>query len=125
MVLVEAPILAGRVACASSDLVQVAGISPRVLERTSRICAPRPEFSVPVRQTRRPTCRAAFVSRHIRGVLRPESARTISAARIGGMYSGIGGRIDVEVKDPAGHPRRVTRNRFVELEHRCHRVHCG
>ena len=32
MVLVEAPILAGRVACASSDLVQVAGVSPRVLE---------------------------------------------------------------------------------------------
>ena len=32
MVLVEAPILGSRVAWASSDLVQVAGVSPRVLE---------------------------------------------------------------------------------------------
>jgi len=34
---------------------------PARTRRTSRICAPRPEFSVPVRQTRRPNCRAAFV----------------------------------------------------------------
>jgi hypothetical protein len=84
MVLVEAPILGSRVAWASSDLVQAAGVSPRVFEgpRASARLVLISQFLFDKRVV--PTCRAAFVSRHIRGPLRLESARTICAARIGG-----------------------------------------